>query len=338
MTISLSFHRLFELWKNSPPKHRLPVVERFEKRIKANPYRLRPEELAALSNAGFPFFRRDVVWIRHYAELLAFTQEHGHALIPISQNRCPHTMWISDQRTRWRKGTLSPLRQRLLNRLKFVWNANEAIWKERLKALSDFMATNGHMRIPHYEPWYKLACWVSSCRARKRDLSAKKIRDLDRLGFIWDPFDEAWQSGLEELKQFIEENGHANVPASRSNRPKAAGFLLHSRKLFRYGKLDAERRKELESLGVVWNPKIDLWEERYRELCDVHRRLGHIRIPTYWAEDKRLERWLRRQRGRPHFLTEVQREKLLKLDAFIFEKLRPGMRDRLNQWPLVSKP
>jgi hypothetical protein len=178
------------------------------------------------------------------------------------------------------------------------------------------------MRIPEGKTYQGLASWVSYIRKRKPELHPSRLRELKRLGFVWDPYENAWLRGLEELRKFVKDQGHANVPARSSEYPLAAGLVLLGRKLYRTGKLDPDKRTELESIGMIWNPMNSRWEEHYRELCDVHRRLGHIQMPIK-PEYKTLKRWLRRQKGRRRLLPE-QKRRLEALDASILVKRYPG--------------
>ena len=222
------------------------------------------------------------------------------------------------------KGKLTLGRQRALNRLKFVWDVNEALWESRLTALIRFIQTHGHMRMPRQGPYRQLAAWVGNVRGRKDELSPKKLRDLKRVGFVWSPFDDAWKKGLEELKKFIKDHGYANVPRHSPDHPFAAELIFNSQRMYRAGRLDVDRQRELESLGVVWNLMDDRWEKRYQQLHDFYRRFGHIQIPLNRPEYKKLKRWLRRQKGRSYSLSEEQKNRLRALDASIFVKRRPG--------------
>jgi hypothetical protein len=319
-----SVDHLIELWKKYPATRLELGMQRWERKIQINPFFLKPQQLAALRAADFPLIAVDAAWIDRYLELFAFTKEHGHALVPINKNRGPLTTWISEQRRKRMKGELTPSRQRALNRLKFVWNANEALWKDRLTALTRFIQTHGHMRIPREEPYRQLAGWVGNVRKRKEELSPKKLQELKQAGFIWSPFEDTWQNGLEDLKKFIKDHGYANVPIRSPEYPLAAELVLNSQKMYRAGRLDVDRQRKLESLGVVWSLMDDRWEKRFQQLCEVHRRLGHIQMPVNRPEYKKLKRWLRRQKGRPHSLSGEQKDRLRALDASIFVKRRPG--------------
>jgi hypothetical protein len=165
---------------------------------------------------------------------------------------------------------------------------------------------------------------VGNVRRRKEELSPKKLQELTQAGFVWSPFEDAWKRGLKELKKIIKDHGYANVPHRSPGYPLAAELVLNSQKMYRAGRLNADRQRELESLGVVWNLMDESWEKRYEQLREFHRRLGHIQMPANRPEYKKLKRWLRRQKGRPHSLSEEQKNRLRALDASIFIRRRPG--------------
>ena len=108
-------------------------------------------------------------------------------------------------------------------------------------------------------------CRVAESEKTKDKLGGRKIQQLNRLGFAWVPHDDAWQRGLEALKKFIDEHGHARVPRRRSEYAQVASFLSNNRLKYRKGKLSIERQKEIEALGVSWSPKKDLQEQHYRQ-------------------------------------------------------------------------
>jgi Helicase associated domain len=222
-----SFYDFLGLWEKSRAERLKPGMQQWQKKIKADPFLLKPEQLAALRAADFPLFARDAFWIDRYLELFAFTKEHGHAFVPINKNRGPLATWISTQRTHRMEGKLTPSRQRLLDQLKFVWDPHEVVWKDRMTALTRFIQTHGHMRIPQDKTYGQLAAWVVSCRMRKEKLSPKRRRELEQVGFVWNPYETAWQNGLEELKKFVMYHGHGNVPIRSPVHPRrrALSFL-----------------------------------------------------------------------------------------------------------------
>jgi hypothetical protein len=105
----------------------------------------------------------------------------------------------------------------------------------------------------------QLGTW---CVNRRRDrtagrLDAARIAALDRLGFVWDPFQDAFNRGLGELAAYVRANGDRRVPKRHAT---PSGFKLgiwcgHQRADRRAGKLDAERVAALDALGFVWDAR-----------------------------------------------------------------------------------
>ena len=66
-------------------------------------------------------------WMRNFERLSAYTQEHGHSLVPrsfVSNDGFKLGIWTADQRRRWRSH--SPDEVRALEALDgWVWNAAE---------------------------------------------------------------------------------------------------------------------------------------------------------------------------------------------------------------------
>ena len=49
-------------------------------------------------------------------------------------------------------------------------------------------------------------------RHTKKGKSAKRIKQLQELGFVWDLDEDQFDSNLSLLKEYKEEEGHCNVP------------------------------------------------------------------------------------------------------------------------------
>ena len=63
-----------------------------------------------------------------------------------------------------------------------------------------------------------LGCWVSKqrqCYANK-SISMERKQLLDDIGFVWKPFDDAWRTMFDELKEYKAQHGHCNVPQGLS--------------------------------------------------------------------------------------------------------------------------
>jgi hypothetical protein len=78
-------------------------------------------------------------------------------------------------------------------------------------------------------------------------------------GWVWDPIEADFQEGLGALRQFVEREGHARVPARHVESFQGVEVLLGSwvsnrRSNFKAGRLSAERIAALEEVpGWVWD-------------------------------------------------------------------------------------
>ena len=106
---------------------------------------------------------------------------------------------------------------------------NEAKWQSKLELLRQYRERNGHCRVPRrYEiDGVKLGSWLSDQRVaykkhsegKPAKITQERIDQLEAIGLDFNDTqqkrDEAqWQSKLELLRQYREQNGHCRVPQS----------------------------------------------------------------------------------------------------------------------------
>lgn len=105
------------------------------------------ERIQALDALGFPWSLNDQRWHEYYAALQQYKATHNDCLVPI----CPRNgnaslaRWVEVQRTMYRKRrpTLTQEKIDKLDRLGFVWDANEYQWSKRFNELADFVRVHG---------------------------------------------------------------------------------------------------------------------------------------------------------------------------------------------------
>jgi Helicase associated domain len=139
----------------------------------------------------------------------------------------------------------------------------------------------------------KFASWVHTQRLLKKrgKLSLEQEAKLNSLGFLWDPFDEAWARNISELKQFHAEHGHCNVPDD-SLLGRWAGKLRQKR-----NKLSTSRVAQLEELGFAWDPHEASWDRWYIELERYRREHGNCNVSSRSKEHGLLGNWVSNQRA-----------------------------------------
>lgn len=140
-------------------------------------------------------------------------------------------------------------------------------WTEKFEELLEFRKTRGHCCVPHtFEENPSLARWVKRQRyqyklkaeGKPSTMTDERIVALEQVGFVWDSHGAAWLERWQELVQFQQQYGHANVPSNHPHNPQLATWVKCQRrqyKLFWDGKpsnMNLERIQRLESVGFEW--------------------------------------------------------------------------------------
>lgn len=108
-------------------------------------------------------------WKTRYEELKQFHNEFGHCNVPYEWPRNkPLSQWVKRQRRQYklkqalRHSNLSDERQRLLERLGFVWDSRAATWEERYEKLREFKRVFGHCKVTtmKHPEHHHLALWL----------------------------------------------------------------------------------------------------------------------------------------------------------------------------------
>ena len=124
----------------------------------------------------------------------------------------------------------------------------------------DYFSEHGDLLIPaDYETRdkIKLGVWLSTQRTKYKGnkLSQNQIERLDKIGMVWDPYDQAWREGYKYALEYFSKYGNLNM---RSNYVCDDGFKLYAwiqnkRIAYAKGRLSKERIELLEQLGMRWH-------------------------------------------------------------------------------------
>ena len=295
----------------------------------------RPELVAVPGTAS----RREALWQKNFEQLLAFKAEHGHLVVPSSGQWSSLSGWVTYQRRLLRCGKLSHERHASLEKLGLFSEEPSSLlhgqlqrptarakWEKRFQELRDFKAEHGHVMVPGDSPWSSLSRWLAyQLLKRKQGTLSKERQDaLEELGFCWEESvlaasvaEAKWQKRLQELRNFIAQHGHTNVP-THSPRSSLANWVVYQRVLWRRGTLSQGHKDALEELGFCWKPGAEVapgtqsggtsreatcrvdersthdekWAEKFKELCEFSKAHGHTRVPS----NTNLHSWLHHQR------------------------------------------
>jgi superfamily II DNA or RNA helicase len=292
-----------------------------------NAGKLSAARMARLDALGFVWDTRASNWDVMLAELKEFRRENGHCNVPARSKKNPElAQWVQEQRYRQKAGLLAKNREAQLDELDFVWDIHEAAWDSTFGELKKFHEEKGHCDVP--QGWAgnpQLASWVAIQRMHKRkgELSPEREAKLTSLGFVWDPYEAAWQKMLSESKRFHAEHGHCNVPDD-----SPLGTWVKKQREKR-NKLYATRVTQLEELGFAWDSREAFWDRMYAELEQYRREHGNCNVSARSKEHGQLGDWVSNQRAL-YRRGQLSSTRKARLDALGFD-WSPGATKRTDQ-------
>jgi hypothetical protein len=140
------------------------------------------------------------LWKHQLKKLIEFQQTNGHFSVP-QRNKEHRTLgiWVSRQRSFYKKNRLREDRKTLLDDIGFVWkgdagsannfNQYDQLWDQQYEKLVAFQRKNGHCVIPdRYQQDKALGRWVTKQRSyhtTNKKLRPDRKRLLDDIGFAW---------------------------------------------------------------------------------------------------------------------------------------------------------
>merc|ERR1712238_421777 len=148
----------------------------------------------------------------------------------------------------------------------------------------------------------------------KGQLNIKKEKQMEDLGVVWDVLSQQWENNFILLVKYKDREGDCNVPNDHKEDGENLGnWLNNQRQANNNGKIDTQKQKQLESLGVVWDILSQQWENNFNLLVKYKDREGHCNVPRRHKEDgKNLGAWLSKQRtANRNGKIDTQKQKVL---------------------------
>jgi len=244
-------------------------------------------------------------WEQRLKELEAFKKEHGHCNVPRKYPpNIPLAHWVTGVRRRKRSGTIAAELASRLDELGFTWVLRRRTvyrwdWDAMVAALAAFKNQHGHFRVPLRPAKHReLGWWLIQVRSRRRKglLDRGRIRQLDRLGVVWEPNNQKWEDRFADLVAYRAQYGDCNVPGNWSENQRLASWVHSQRRSQKLNTLTQDRFERLDKIGFSWTRVKELWESKYAALVEYQQAHGHCGVSTLSKDHASLGRWVARMR------------------------------------------
>ena len=151
-------------------------------------------------------------------------------------------------------------------------------WDSRFNELKQYKGEHGDCNVPRREG--PLGTWVINQRSsyNKGTLSQERIKQLESIGFTWNPLEEDWVARFNDLKQYKDEHDNCNVNTQTGG--PFGWWVDRQRRSYKKGTLSPERIEQLEIIGFAWDPLEEEWKARYTELIKYKDEHGDCNVNT----------------------------------------------------------
>ncbi|CAH7342951.1 hypothetical protein VCHA53O466_40041 [Vibrio chagasii] len=210
---------------------------------------------------------KSFTWDTYYNLLLEFKKQHGHLRVKhsfVTDGGAELWKWCEMIRLQARQKKLSKKKVEQLNKIDFIWCKRESTFLDAFALLEAYVEEHGNAQVHEShvtECGFPLGQWLRDRRHdyRVKVMEAYRIGALERLGVQWGKTRHtvSYEDRIIELKAFVKEFGHANVPAQyKTNTGSRLGrWVDKMRQTYRNGKMSDSRIAELNSINFIWHGK-----------------------------------------------------------------------------------
>jgi hypothetical protein len=208
------------------------------------------------------------------------------------------------------------------------------LWDENFGQLLAFRDQHKHCNIPmRWANNPQLSLWAEQQRKNwsKETLEAYRIKELDGIGFIWEPKKAAWEKMFKLLAIYKAQNNHCKVPKGWGQNPELADWVIRQRREYNNQRLEAEYSSRLSAMGFVWDLEVDAWETGFASLEKFYKIHNHAQISNPYPHNKQLGEWAEAQRrlDKQGKLTVERKERLDSL-GFIWNLAEAAWEERFQ--------
>ena len=248
-------------------------------------------------------------WSFWFGLLLSYVEKNATAWVPstyVSPEGYKLGNWVSTQRKILEDtGSINPRRSMIDKLPGWSWDPFNDKWEIGYKHLLKFYDEFRHLHVGTYkfpDNGYKLGVWVAAQRENFSELSSSRKQKLEEVpGWTWDPIEDLWNIGYEELLSYIKVHGSSIVPNRyvTKGRFKLGEWILSQRR--KVGTLSKSRVDKLTELPKwSWDPINEQWDTSFKAFKHFVTLNGHGNVPRTCVLDDgtRLGDWVGTQRWR----------------------------------------
>jgi very-short-patch-repair endonuclease len=178
-------------------------------------------------------------------------------------------------------------------------------WNQMYKEVYGYYRRHGNLSVApdvRSSSGVSVANWINSQREayRNDELTSLQIQKLEKVGMVWDPFEQKWMRMYHLAEEYSRQQGNLEIPAGyrTEDRVGLGAWLVNQREEYRRGQLDLRRIHLLERLAVIWHP-LQRNQDRCLEAAKAYyRKHGNLHVPAQYItkDGLRLGGWLGDQR------------------------------------------
>ena len=286
-----------------------------------------PEQIERLNALGMRWTNQNTArWENGFEHAGEYFSAKRTLLVPPSYV-CPDGFklgdWVSNQREKYRAGTLDEERRTRLEEIGMRWELPDS-WERRYELAKMYSEENGNLNVPHdyiaegvwLGKWLDEQRMIRDGKRKGKMLTQEQIDKLDAIGMIWtNRVDAAWDETLEEAKAILAESGDIPADVLSTRGYQLRRWLIENKRKAAKGKLSPERAKRINALNLP-----EKKEYQWLDAAEKYKReFGDLDVPAKYitSDGLKLGFWI-------HNIRKDGREKLSREDAEKLDSL--GMR------------
>lgn len=183
-------------------------------------------------------------------------------------------------------------------------------WYKKFLLARNYFTQNGNSKIDKFYcvDSVNLGFWMETQKAyyKKGKLEQEQIDLLNSIDMVWSAkpdFEELWMERFEQAKEYSKKYGNLNIKKRGKTKEEIfiIGWIATQKNMKKSGNLSEKKIQLLESIGIVWDEKIDydaIWNDYFLKAQEYYLKHKILYIPTNCTEEENiLRKWLQRQRN-----------------------------------------